>query len=261
MAGAACPACGFEPRAIPAEFWGHKVKCPKCKESYRLPEQGAIVPAPPPPQPSVAMPSHAPPIYFAQPAASPVNIMVAETKSNSVATAAFVIGLLSLFLFWVPFIGIILCIVGAITAGVGLFFALRGQGGMTFSIIGGVLSFAGLGIYVLAFIVLAGSFGRVLDAVEKNRAEQARAQIDSLQTPVNTFLLDQGRYPYTLEELWTTSSKGTSKIAYSEPVLSDPWGKPYEYEPPASPDSIGGRYRIWSRGKDGISGTADDITN
>jgi general secretion pathway protein G len=116
-------------------------------------------------------------------------------------------------------------------------------------------------LLVLAILVILGalaffSFGDVLFGA-KRRA--AKIQIDGLKTPMNNFLLEEGRFPQSLEELWTPSAKTGRK--YSETVGLDPWGNPYQYEPPANQSQSVGEYRITSNGPDGQAGTGDDISN
>jgi general secretion pathway protein G len=104
-------------------------------------------------------------------------------------------------------------------------------------------------LLVLAILVILGSltffaFGDVLFGAKR---KTAKIQIDGLKTPMQTFLLEENRYPQTLEELWT-------------PLGLDPWGNQYQYEPPTD-SSAGAQYKISSNGPDGQAGTGDDVSN
>jgi general secretion pathway protein G len=115
-------------------------------------------------------------------------------------------------------------------------------------------------LLVLAILVILGSltffaFGDVLFGAKR---KTAKIQIDGLKTPMQTFLLEENRYPQTLEELWTPSQKTGRK--YADPLGLDPWGNQYQYEPPTD-SSAGAQYKISSNGPDGQAGTGDDVSN
>ena len=77
-------------------------------------------------------------------------IIVQEKKSNSVGTAGFVLALLGLFLFWIPIIGWILWLLGAILSTVGLFKKPRGL-----AVTGFVISF----FFLIITIIFGAFFG------------------------------------------------------------------------------------------------------
>jgi hypothetical protein len=188
-----CPHCGWQAPNVPAEYSGRKVRCKQCQGVFQLPVFEADPSPRPRPQPQLAPPAqHAGADYApAAPAATPqfagyavpppqhapINISVVEQKANPVAVAAFVVGLICVFLFWVPLLGFILSAVGVITAIVGIIFATRGHRGMTFSIIGGVLSLVAISINTL---MMVQATKRVLDVVAENRTtpeEKASAAV------------------------------------------------------------------------------------
>ena len=72
---------------------------------------------------------------------------VERNNSNGLVTAGFVLGLISIFLSWVPFLGWILWFIGLIMAFAGIFKQPRGLG-----ITSLVLSFIGL-IFILTVFV------------------------------------------------------------------------------------------------------------
>jgi general secretion pathway protein G len=113
---------------------------------------------------------------------------------------------------------------------------------------------------VLAILVILGSlaffaFGDMLFA---GKTKAAKLQIDGFKLPMNTFLMDEGRWPATIEELWQPGPK--SGRTHMDPVGLDPWGQQYGYEAPQSTEASA-KPRIWSNGPDMQQGTSDDITN
>jgi general secretion pathway protein G len=74
--------------------------------------------------------------------------------------------------------------------------------------------------------------------------------------------MDAGHYPELLDYLKNRPA-GADAESWRGPYLkrkpSDPWGMAYIYKAPGehNPDS----YDLFSIGKDGQSGTADDVTN
>jgi general secretion pathway protein G len=113
---------------------------------------------------------------------------------------------------------------------------------------------------VLAILVILGSlaffaFGDMLFA---GKTKAAKAQIDAFKLPMNTFLMDEGRWPNNIEELWQPGPK--TGRTHMEPVGLDPWGNQYGYEPPQGTEASA-KPRIWSNGPNGQQGDGDDITN
>ena len=87
----------------------------------------------------------------------------------------------------------------------------------------------------------------------------------TLSQAIEGFRFDTGQWPEELKDL--VEMPGDSYIAdkWTTPYLkhasgiADPWGNAYAYACPGhqNPEA----YDLWSLGEDGISGTADDITN
>lgn len=95
----------------------------------------------------------------ADPAASPqnltVNVMQTATQpKNSIGTAGFVLAIVAILISWLPLLGFIVWILGAVFSLVGLSKQPRGL-----AIAGSVLSFIGIVLLILLVTVLAGSFG------------------------------------------------------------------------------------------------------
>jgi len=96
--------------------------------------------------------------------------------------------------------------------------------------------------------------------------KEAVAADGSISTALRRFKRERGRYPSQLIELANTPKLNTFGAA-PEPYIdvdpqtgfSDPWGTGYRFRYPAQRSMED--FDIWSCGPDGISGTADDITN
>lgn len=76
-----------------------------------------------------------------------------ENKSNGTGTAGFVLALIALFLGWIPFLGWILWILGAVLSFVGLFKSPKGM-----AIAGLVISFIGIILLTVVFAGAAAAF-------------------------------------------------------------------------------------------------------
>ncbi len=90
----------------------------------------------------------------------PVNQQVviqnAEKKSNGIGVAGFVLALIAFFLFWVPVLGWILWVLGALFSIIGLFKQPKG-----FAIAGFIISFIDVIILLLLAFGLFGTAGLV----------------------------------------------------------------------------------------------------
>ncbi|WP_207796647.1 type II secretion system major pseudopilin GspG [Sphingomonas oleivorans] len=116
-------------------------------------------------------------------------------------------------------------------------------------------------LIVVAIIGLVAAFvgPRLMAQLDRSKASAARVQIRSLAASLETMRLDLGRYPSDQEglKLLVEAPSGTvQEEIWEGPYLDsglprDPWGRPYVYQAPASPD---GRPRIGSLGADGSAG-------
>ncbi len=105
-------------------------------------------------------------------------------------------------------------------------------------------------IAMLAVMVAPNIFRQQAGAMR----DAAMSQISSLQTALDTYRLDMGEYPDTLDGLM---SNDTGRAAWSGPYLRgnvprDPWGNEYIYE------SAGRDFALISYGADGEQGGEDD---
>jgi len=120
-------------------------------------------------------------------------------------------------------------------------------------------------LLVLAILVIMGSlvtmaFQNVLGDSEEKAAQN---QANAFTTPINTYWLHMRQYPPTLQALVeppadadTTRWKGPYM---DKSIPLDPWGNEYKLQAPGTHNPA--TFDVWSSGKDGIDGTADDVGN
>ena len=111
---------------------------------------------------------------------------------------------------------------------------------------------------VLAAVVVPKFTGRS----EQARKAAATTDIKMLETALENFEVDNGRYPTTDEGLGALITPPAQVRAWGGPYLKkgmpvDPWGRPYGYRfpgqiNPGSPD-------VFSYGPDGNEGGNDDV--
>ncbi len=107
-------------------------------------------------------------------------------------------------------------------------------------------------IALLASLVAPKLFSKLASSKQK----AAKAQISLIETALDAFRLDVGRYPTTnegLKVLWENPGniKGWDGPYLPKPVKTDPWGNPYIYK---SPGDNGKPYELKSLGADGKEG-------
>jgi len=117
----------------------------------------------------------------------------------------------------------------------------------------------------LAYMVVPRFSGRV----RKARVTSARTDISlSIPAALDMYELDNGMFPTTEQGLGALIEEPATQPVPSNwdgpyvrrPVLPrDPWGNHYVYRCPSSKRGVD--YELFSRGPDGVEGTADDITN
>ena len=117
-------------------------------------------------------------------------------------------------------------------------------------------------VATLAAVVLPNLVGRA----EQGRRAAAQAQIASFKTGLNSFELDNGRFPTTAEGLEALLAKPpTNNSLWKGPYLDgngvprDPWNQAYLYRHPGTFNPDG--YDLFSNGRDGEEGTNDDVGN
>ncbi len=109
----------------------------------------------------------------------------------------------------------------------------------------------------LAAIVIPKFTGRSKQA----KVTAAKTEISSVETALDTFEVDNGYYPESLNELIEAPADASNwRGPYlKKAVNADPWGNGYVYEMPGRHNESG--YDLMSMGPDGKSGGDDDIVN
>jgi general secretion pathway protein G len=106
-------------------------------------------------------------------------------------------------------------------------------------------------IVMIIIGLLAALVGpRMLGKVGKSKQKAAHAQIELFRTAVDTYRLDVGKYPSSLDGLRTSSDEKWDGPYLPKDVPPDPWGNPYAYTYPGEH----GDYDIVSLGADGSEG-------
>jgi general secretion pathway protein G len=104
---------------------------------------------------------------------------------------------------------------------------------------------------LLLSLVAPAMFSKVTSSQKKT----AKAQMQMLTTALDTYRLDVGGYPETLEELRKSAKAGWDGPYLPREVPVDPWGNPYVYK---TPGDGGAPYDLRSYGKDGKPGGSGD---
>ena len=122
-------------------------------------------------------------------------------------------------------------------------------------------------LVVMVIIGLLASFvaPRYFSQISKSEVQTARAQLDALEKALDTYRLDNGRYPSTAQGLSALNQRPAGNEKWRGPYLKkgvplDPWGKPYIYVSPGQHSE----FDLSSLGNDGKPGgenEAADITN
>jgi general secretion pathway protein G len=120
---------------------------------------------------------------------------------------------------------------------------------------------------VVAIIILLLGSAIFMMKPQLNVAKNARARADiqSLATPLMTYEASNGFLPSTEQGLAALVTQPTGDprphhwIQGMESLPTDPWGMPYYYEYPGKHHP--GSYDLYSAGPDHQPGTADDVGN
>lgn len=123
----------------------------------------------------------------------------------------------------------------------------------------------GPGFYAVVVIGLMMVGALVLSATGKggkpriSRADlEARKSVNALAIALGRFRYHTGSYPTTEEGLEALASTSIVRSGWNGPyirqVVDDPWGRPYVY----IANEAGAAPTLYSRGPDGLGGTADD---
>lgn len=125
---------------------------------------------------------------------------------------------------------------------------------------------------VLVLTILAVLMGAAIYQLNKggffeSAADQRiKSDIDStISIALEAYFIGAGRYPTTEQGLEALVEKPTKAPipdrwrSYLNEVPTDPWKQPYKYRQPPTKSKAG--YDVYSIGKDGADGTADDMGN
>ncbi|MBU2225647.1 MAG: type II secretion system major pseudopilin GspG [Gammaproteobacteria bacterium] len=99
---------------------------------------------------------------------------------------------------------------------------------------------------------------KMFSKVDSSKIKTAETQLKLIETAIDTYRLDMGQHPLSLDELIKSDKKNWDGPYLPKEVPLDPWGNPYVY---TVPGADGKPFTLMSYGKDGRSGGADDNTD
>src|SRR5215813_5092229 len=128
-------------------------------------------------------------------------------------------------------------------------------------------------IEIMVVVIIIGLLAavivpQVMNRVDEARMTKAKADIQSLETALTMYRLDNSKYPTTDQGLQALVAQPTDPSVrhwrqggYLQRVSKDPWGNDYHYE---APGTHGHEYDLYTLGSDdqpGGDGVAADIGN
>lgn len=124
-------------------------------------------------------------------------------------------------------------------------------------------------LVVLVIVGLLASLvgPKLFNKVDSSKVQTAQTQAKMLKGALETFRLDVGRYPTTVENLLalgTPPQDERARAAWKGPYLDgdvplDPWGTPYQYSIPGSNNMPFAIYSLGADGKRGGEGIDADV--
>lgn len=110
---------------------------------------------------------------------------------------------------------------------------------------------------VLVILGLLGSLvaPKMFSKLGSSKIKTAVAQMQMFETAIDTYRLDIGMVPSSLQDLRRSDINGWDGPYLPKDIPMDPWGKPYVY---TTPGNDGAPYSIMSYGLDGQPGGEDD---
>jgi len=127
-------------------------------------------------------------------------------------------------------------------------------------------------IEIMIVIMIIASLAAIVVPRLSGRGDQAKVAIadsdinSNISLALKLYQLDNGSFPTTEQGLAALLAKPSSSpvpVNWKEPYLEknpvDPWGNPYQYKCPGVHNVS--TYDLWSWGKDGVDGSADNIKN
>ena len=123
-------------------------------------------------------------------------------------------------------------------------------------------------IELLLVLVILAVLAAVVVPKFTSRSEQARTTaaktaISNIETALDAFEIDNGRYPSSEEGLGALVGAPPGLMDWRGPYIkgnipTDPWGRPFVYNQPGRNNASG--FDLYSLGADGREGN-DDVTN
>lgn len=121
----------------------------------------------------------------------------------------------------------------------------------------------GLGFTLIELLIVLVILGllaslvapKMFSKVDSSKIKTAETQLKLLETALDTYRLDVGKHPASLDELIKSTAKNWDGPYLPKEVPLDPWGNPYVY---AAPGPDGKAFDLRSYGKDGKSGGEGD---
>jgi general secretion pathway protein G len=110
---------------------------------------------------------------------------------------------------------------------------------------------------VLIILGLLGSLvaPKLFSKVSSSKKKTAVAQMQMFETAIDTYRLDMGSVPSSLEDLRSSEHTFWDGPYLPKAIPLDPWGKPYIYSVPGPNNSA---YGMMSYGLDGKEGGSDE---
>ena len=175
-------------------------------------------------------------------------------KASCAALWSLICGIAGIFLCLPAIPAIILGIIGLVNIKKSNG-ALKGSGKAITGIVLG-----GLAIILLPIILIIAAIAipNLVSARGVAMESMSKAEIKNISTSLEQYRMDSGDYPSNEQGLQILMNNEHGQ-KYLDKLPNDPWGRQYHYRYPGSYNS--GSFDLWSDGKDGIEGTADDNAN
>jgi general secretion pathway protein G len=118
-------------------------------------------------------------------------------------------------------------------------------------------------IEIMVVVIIIGLLAavivpQVISKVDEARVAKAKQDIQSLETALTMYRLDNSKYPTTEQGLAALSTQPTDPSikhwrpgGYIQRISKDPWGNDYQY---VNPGTHGKEYDLFSLGADGAPG-------
>ncbi len=119
-------------------------------------------------------------------------------------------------------------------------------------------------VAVLGPLMFLALMGPVAGPGHEAKIGASKQQISNLESALDMFQADCGRYPTTAEGLEALRTRPRGLETWKGPYMKkelplDAWGNPYNYRCPGHQGDTS--VDLWSNGPDGVEGTDDDIQN